>query len=539
MNKSSAHLVGLLPFLIFLWMKKIKLFDYQQKMLEDIINVLTTDSTSTFYNENGKKERIGSSVMVQMPTGTGKTYVMAAVVKWFLDNHDTDEVWIVAHRRELVEQMQQTLDRFCLVYGEKEMEMKAKVRIRVLSIQWLNRHIDELEGAGCTPGLIVVDEAHHAIADSYQDLFDRNRKALKLGMTATPCRMNKKSFGRLFEMLLKSPCTNDFILRGYLAPYDYVVIGKYSNDQMTVNQLKGRGSDGDYAIKEMDEKLNIPQTIQRLYDSVKKYADGKKGIVYAIDIVHAQAIAACYNALGMKTVALDSKTPAKKRKEMVEAFRRSEIDCLVNVNLFDEGFDCPDVEFIQMARPTLSLAKYLQMVGRGLRINHDNKDKVCMIIDNVGNYRKFGLPDKPRNWESMFAGLRAGKGIIPTYVKKVQNIIAVNDEMITVKKANTAKKKMTAKQLKEYLKNVEPFQQDGRWGLRVMNDIIVKPIYTHISNFRGDYAQCMIGIQKCLFGLLDRRGNIILPPEYKYIYRWNEHEAEVKGNDGYSRTIEL
>lgn len=231
-------------------MKKIKLFDYQQKMLEDIINVMTTASTSTFYNENGKKEKVGSSVMVQMPTGTGKTYVMAAVVKWFLDNHDTGEVWIVAHRRELVEQMQQTLDRFCLDYGEKEMELKAKVRIRVLSIQWLNRHVEELEGAECTPGLIVVDEAHHAIATSYQDLFDRNRKALKLGMTATPCRMNKKSFSKLFEILLKSPCTNDFILRGYLAPYDYVVIGKYSNDQMTVNQLKGRGSDGDYAIKE-------------------------------------------------------------------------------------------------------------------------------------------------------------------------------------------------------------------------------------------------------------------------------------------------
>jgi len=272
---------------------------------------------------------------------------------------------------------------------------------------------------------------------------------------------------------------------------------------------------------------------------VKKYADGKKGIVYAIDIVHAQAIAACYNALGLKSVALDSKTPAKKRKEMVEAFRRSEIDCMVNVNLFDEGFDCPDVEFIQMARPTLSLAKYLQMVGRGLRINHENKDKVCMIIDNVGNYRKFGLPDKPRNWESMFAGLRAGKGIIPTYVKKMQNIIAVNDEMITVKKANTARKKMTARQLKEYLKNVEPFQQDGRWGLRVMNDIIVKPIYSYISDFRGDYAECRIGIQRCLYGLLDRRGNIILPPEYKYIYRWNEHSVEVQGNDGYSRTIEL
>ena len=508
-------------------------------MLENIIKILTANATGRFYNEKGKKERIGSSVMVQMPTGTGKTYVMAAVVRWFLDNYDEGEVWIIAHRRELVEQMQQTLDRFCLEYGEKEMVLKAKVRIRVLSIQWLNRHLDELEKAESMPGLIVVDEAHHAIADSYQDLFDRNRRALKLGMTATPCRMNKNSFTKLFENLLTSPCTNDFIMRGYLAPYDYVVIGKFSNEQLTVNQLKGRGSDGDYAIKEMDEKLNIPQTIQRLYDSVKKYADGKKGIVYAIDIVHAQAIAACYNALGLKSVALDSKTPAKKRKEMVEAFRRSEIDCLVNVNLFDEGFDCPDVEFIQMARPTLSLAKYMQMVGRGLRINKENKDKVCIIIDNVGNFRKFGLPDKPRNWESMFAGLRAGKGIIPTYVKKVKDVIAINDEMITVKKANTARKKMTAKQLKEYLKNVKPFEQNGRWGLRVKDDIIVKPIYTHISNFQGDYAKCMIGRQRFLYGLLDRRGNVVIPPEYKDLYMRNEHKVEVRGNNGYSKTIEL
>ena len=193
-------------------MKKIKLYDYQQKVLEDIIHVLTTKEITRFRKKKGYEE--GNSVIVQMPTGTGKTYVMASVVKWFLDNYEKGEVWIVAHRRELVEQMQQTLDRFCLDYGEKEMELKAKVRIRVLSIQWLNRHVEELEGAECTPGLIVVDEAHHAIATSYQDLFDRNRKALKLGMTATPCRMNKKSFSKLFGMLLKSPCTNDFILRG-------------------------------------------------------------------------------------------------------------------------------------------------------------------------------------------------------------------------------------------------------------------------------------------------------------------------------------
>ena len=186
-----------------------------------------------------------------MPTGTGKTYVMASVVKWFLDNYEKGEVWIVAHRRELVEQMQQTLDRFCLDYGEKEMVLKAKVRIRVLSIQWIGRHIGDLKKADCISGMIVVDEAHHALARSYKDLFDRNRDALKLGMTATPCRMKRESFGMLFERLISSPSTKDFIKRGYLAPYDYVVIGQFSQDQLTINSLKGRGSDGDYSIKEM------------------------------------------------------------------------------------------------------------------------------------------------------------------------------------------------------------------------------------------------------------------------------------------------
>ncbi|HBE55004.1 MAG TPA: hypothetical protein DDW22_02880 [Prevotellaceae bacterium] len=520
-------------------MKKIKLYDYQQEMLESIIKALSSASAVKFYNEKGQRERVGSSVMVQMPTGTGKTYVMASVVKWFLDSHDEGEVWIVAHRRELVEQMRQTLDRFCLEYGEKEVALKAKVRIRVLSIQWLGIHAGELEEAGCVPGLIVVDEAHHAIADSYQNLFDRNGKAMKLGMTATPCRMSRSSFTRLFDSLISSPCASDFIMRGYLSPYDYVVTGKFSADQLAVNQLRGRGSDGDYAVREMDEKLNIPQTIQRLYGSVKKYAEGKKGIVYAIDIAHAQAIAACYNALGLSSVALDSKTPAGRRKEMVEAFRRGEVGCLVNVNLFDEGFDCPDVEFIQMARPTLSLAKYLQMVGRGLRVNRENKDKVCVIIDNVGNYRKFGLPDKPRNWEGMFAGLRAGKGVVPTYVKKVRDTITVNDEMVTVKKANTSRRNMTAQQLREYLQGVEPFERDGRWGLRVKDDIIVKPVYTYLSGFKGDYVVCGIGVGRRLYGLLDRRGNVILPPEYKDVRLWNEHEVRVNKKHGGVSTIEL
>lgn len=397
-------------------MKEIRLFDYQQEMLENITEVFSAAVfDSVLYNEKRKRVNVGSSVMVQMPTGTGKTYVMAAVVRWFLETYSKGEVWLIAHRKELVEQMERMLDRFALEYGEKDEVLEEKVRIRVLSIQWLTRNIGDLEKNGFKPGLIIVDEAHHALATSYQDMFIRNPKALKIGMTATPCRMKQASFRTLFSRLITSPSIKDFILHGYLAPCNYVVIGEKSTEQQIVNLLTDRSGDGDYSVKEMEEKLNVTDVIRRLYNSVVKYAYGKKGIVYAINIDHAKAIAEYYNALGIKAVALDSKTAAKTRKKAVEAFREGELDCLVNVNLFDEGFDCPDVEYIQMARPTLSLAKYLQMVERGLRINKKDPKKVCMIIDNVGNYRKFGLPDRYRDWNAMFEGMMSGRCEVSSY----------------------------------------------------------------------------------------------------------------------------
>ena len=363
--------------------------------------------------------------------------------------------------------------------------------------------------------MIVVDEAHHALARSYKDQFDRNRDALKLGMTATPCRMKRESFGMLFERLISSPSTKDFFKSGYLAPYDYVVIGQLSQDQQTINKLKGRGSEGDYSIKEMDEKLNVPQSIKRLYESLVKYANGKKGIVYAIDIAHAQMIASFYEAMGIKAVALDSKTPANTRLRMGEAFRNGVLDCLVNVNLFDEGFDCPDVEYIQMARPTLSLAKYLQMVGRGLRINHKQKDKVCMILDNVGNYRKFGLPDKERNWEAMYAGLRAGKGTIPPSAKKANGVIVVSNDMVFVAQYDKQKQEQTRKQRYEYLQNVKPFEVSGRWGLRVDDDIILQPVYWKIHDFVGGFAIFEIAPNR--MGILIRNGKVYYPADYQEI----------------------
>ena len=343
------------------------------------------------------------TAMVQMPTGTGKTYLLASVVERFVQN---GAVWIVAHRRELVLQIEETLARFGLVSSSKEaiqpgtsLSFHHFPLIRVMSIQWLSRHYREMKDV---PTLIVIDEAHHAVADTYAEVMQAFPKAKKLGLTATPCRLSGKGFTDLFDVLLTSWSVERFIDEGRLSMYDYYSIRPDSADQRRIDSLKKRGADGDYQLKELDEVLDVRPSLERLCMTVKQYVPRMKGIVYAISIAHAEHIAEFYRANGIHAVAISSKTPTDARKAQIELFKRGVIRVLVSVDLFSEGFDCPDVEFIQLARPTLSLSKYLQMVGRGLRVAK-GKD-YCVILDNVGLYRRFGLPSAGHDWQSTFLG---------------------------------------------------------------------------------------------------------------------------------------
>ena len=413
-----------------------------------------------------KKHR---SVMMQMPTGTGKTVVLAELVRRYLNldlnlnnnsNADGDDsavghctsyamgcrVLIVAHRIELIEQMGEHLERYGIDYGviaggRKAKEMKS---VMVASIQTLakdkninldvnhkkNDNRDNINNSKSTstnsrysslsydlsPSLIIIDEAHHAVAKTYRQLWDTWPESRFLGLTATPYRMSGEGFTDLFDVLVDSWTMKRFIAEGWLSAFDYYSIRPDSDDQKLIDTLKKRGADGDFQMKELHETLDVAPCIERLFESFERLAFDKKGIVYAIDIAHADHIAEYYREQGVNALALSSKTDMKERKEAVEAFRTSSviehpkllkdkpIQVLVSVDLFSEGFDCPDVEFIQMARPTLSLAKYLQMVGRGLRPNKGKE--CCTIIDNVGLYRRFGLPSGERDWGRYFVGLK-------------------------------------------------------------------------------------------------------------------------------------
>ncbi|WOG02726.1 DEAD/DEAH box helicase family protein [Segatella copri] len=362
-------------------MKEIKLFDYQEDMKERIEKAL----------------RLHRSVMAQMPTGTGKTYLLTAVIDSFVSNNPKEKVWIVAHRRELVSQINETVRKFHSYSASNTSSLLSSVK--AVSIQWLSKHYDEIEEE---PGMIVIDEAHHALAKTYKEMWERFPKAKFLGLTATPCRLNGKGFTDLFDVLVQSWDVPEFISKGRLATYDFVSIKSDGMTQRLIDSLQKRGADGDYQNKEMDMLLNKKPSIERLYRSLEEYGKGRKGIVYAINISHAQKITKLYQENGVKAIAIDSKTPATERQQDIEAFKKGDIQVLVNVDIFSEGFDCPDVEFVQLARPTLSLAKYLQMVGRGLRVAKGKKN--CVIIDNVGLYRVFGLPSQVWNWKATFEG---------------------------------------------------------------------------------------------------------------------------------------
>ena len=362
-------------------MKGIRLFDYQEDMVKRIEKAL----------------RLHRSVMAQMPTGTGKTYLLTAVIDSFLSNNPKEKVWIVAHRRELVSQIEETVRKFHSYSASNTSSLLSSVK--AMSIQWLMRHYDEIEEE---PGMIVIDEAHHALAKTYKEMWERFPKAKFLGLTATPCRLNGKGFIDLFDVLVQSWSVPEFISKGRLATYDFVSIKSDGVTQRLIDSLQKRGADGDYQNKEMDMLLNKKPSIERLYQSFEEYGKDRKGIVYAINISHAKKIMELYQEHGIKVVAIDSKTPAMERQADIEAFKKGDIQVLVNVDIFSEGFDCPDVEFVQLARPTLSLAKYLQMVGRGLRVARGKKN--CVIIDNVGLYRVFGLPSQVWNWKATFEG---------------------------------------------------------------------------------------------------------------------------------------
>lgn len=402
--------------------------------IESYSEICKEDSTLRPYQQKAKKEIFESwdevdNVMFQMPTGTGKTRLFTSIIRdinqYSLSKREAVKILIIAHRTELIDQIDESLKRYHVAHNviggsRKRKEENDLVRVRsikeialakklnekkfpvhVASIQTImhKRNLDDAKKLNFQ--FIIIDEAHHALADTYMRLWKLYPGSKKLGVTATPWRMNHQSFTDLFDKLVMSMPIKDFIKQGYLSPYVYYSLRDESYIQKAIDGIE-LDKFGEYDEESLEEKMDIGKIRAQLLSSYQSLAKGKKGIIYAINKKHAKNICREFEDAGYRVVAIDSETPDADRKEMVKSFKKGEIDIIVNVDIFSEGFDCPDIEFIQLARPTRSLVKYLQQVGRGLRITESKGH--CIILDNVGMYSRFGLPDARRHWKYHFLG---------------------------------------------------------------------------------------------------------------------------------------
>lgn len=358
-----------------------KLYDYQQRLVTKARQALS----------NGNK-----GVLIVSPPGSGKSIIIAEIAR--LTTLRKNRVLFFVHRRELVNQIKST-------FKKEGVNLKLCTISTVMKIA---NHLTEIP----KPNLIIIDEAHHTRASSYIKILNYFKDVPRLGFTATPWRMNGMGFEDIYTKMVRGPQVQWLIDHHRLADYNYVsrLLGK--------NRLLKASSTGDYTKGSMDkfiESVNFGNMIE----TYKIYAKGdRKTIVYAPSIKSANLIASKFNESNFKAAEVDSKTPKKRRDEIMSSFRQGKIKILVNINLISEGVDVPDCSCVIMLRPTKSLVVYLQQAMRCMRYQPGKK---AVIIDHVGNFQakekvkvktfsfdgkiketnkefSFGLPRNERNW---------------------------------------------------------------------------------------------------------------------------------------------
>ncbi len=290
-------------------------------------------------------------------------------------------------------------------------------------VQTLTRRVDKLP----TPDVILVDEAHHALAKSYQNILNKFPKAIVLLFTATPHRTGRVQLDQIADDIIVGQSIHELTEKGFLAPFRY-----FQPPGDFDSSLLKRGSTGDFTNDSMQQAMST-KIFGHIVKQYKRIAPGMQAVVYTYSIDSAIKIAAEFNSEGISAVEVDSTTSKEKRAVAVRKFRDQKIKILVNVNLFTEGVDLPNVDCVIMARPTASLALYLQF---SMRCLNPRPGKTAIIIDHANNFKSFGYPDDDRDWKQ---AIKSGKQKSKTLLKDPGLSIVTCDYCFAVVKASEVK----------------------------------------------------------------------------------------------------
>lgn len=310
--------------------------------------------------------------LVVLPCGAGKTVLFAYMADRSQRKGKT--VWFLVHRRELLDQTIKTFEKF-------------DIPLKTIHIGMIATYANHPERYP-KPDFIIFDEAHFSMAATWQKLIDRFPDAYIVGLTATPCRLDGRPLGKIYDTMIIGISTHELIQQGYLSKYRY-----FAPSVADLSQLKRKGSDFD--AEQSSELLMQRAVYGDVIESYRKYANGLQTICYCSSIKHSQAMAEEFQKARINAVHFDGNTPKAERSQIVQDFRDKKIQVLCNVDLISVGFDVPDCWCCILLRPTMSTALAIQQAGRALR---PQPGKTAIILDHVGNYTRHGLPDDLHEW---------------------------------------------------------------------------------------------------------------------------------------------
>jgi superfamily II DNA or RNA helicase len=354
---------------------------------EIVLHPFQQDAIDAIRDEIAKGHR---RVLLVAPTGSGKTIIASDVVARAIKKYS--RVLLLAHRREIVDQTSEKLRRFdarhgIIMAGASPRPMEA---VQVATIQTLSARAVRREVMGLPPAdVVIIDEAHHCRADSYQEIIELYPKAVLLGLTATPCRGDGRGLGNVFEEMVECPQVAELIKLGHLVPSR--IYAPVKPDLKNV-----RTQSGDYAVGQLERRMDTTELVGDVVRDFLQHGERRRTICFAVGVDHSKHIANEFLKFDIRAEHLDGNTPKDEREAILARLASGETEVVSNCMVLTEGFDCPDVGCIVLARPTKQLGLYRQMVGRGLRPAPGKKD--CIILDHADAWRSHGRPEDDIAW---------------------------------------------------------------------------------------------------------------------------------------------
>lgn len=338
--------------------------------------------------------RINHKVLMQAPTGAGKTAITVYMMQ--RASEQGKRSMFLVHQNELLDQTSRALWKQKLQHGMiASGKTHSKMPAQVASVQTLVRRTDQYP----EPDLIIIDECHRSAASTYQRILDAYPNALVIGLTATPQRTDGKGLNDTYNAMVQGPTIRQLIDAGYLC--DYEIFAPPTALDLTDVKTKM----GDFDRKQLEQEVDKPTITGDAVATYKKHANGKRAAVMCVSIRHAEHVRDSYLAAGIPAEMIEGKMTNKERAAVISRLEQGKTLIVTAVNLLIEGLDVPNIEVIQWLRPTQSLIVFMQGNGRGFRVA-DGKDKL-IILDQVGNWQRHGLPDDDRAWT--LEGRKKGK----------------------------------------------------------------------------------------------------------------------------------